>query len=375
MQVQTHKLNSGRHEPAPDWAFNNDKLRAVLVRCMEMRVLARSKPLQAPDAERLAVAKLKLAARRTELIARIDRLGAEHMAAHQANDKARVKELGPKIKEVDTQLVILDRTDKLLAGVVYYYWHVGFNSVETAAQLHINPPHVRALLWRMKTVAGELGFGPKLVVRRKAKTLMRKAELKRAEQFARLLRKGYTWNDAKAELGDARPHNHYWRQLCTKHKVELPKRTSRTRGKQYQFKHTTEAARLRKDGLSYTLIGRRFGVSAHRIRKALLRAGKYKPTARGLLSRAHYGRIDPQEALQMRAQGCTYKQIGQHFGVRLDAAWAAIKRATKVGDTRLAPKSGARTWGTRQDSAGRSYLMERGSYTFGDEGSVTRHLL
>jgi len=163
MQTVTHLLNSGRRSPAPDWAFHDRKLREVIVVCMELRAYWRNrKPTQGDDAERLRAAQKFIADKhRPALMARIEKLCREYVGLKQAGVTGPVlSTLGCKIEEIDTQLRILDCTPQILAGVVYHYWRCGLNSVETGAQLHIKPPHVRQLLWRLNKAAGQLGYGP-----------------------------------------------------------------------------------------------------------------------------------------------------------------------------------------------------------------------
>lgn len=239
MQAHRRKLASHRHGPAPDWAFNTAQLRAIIVRCMERRALI-YKPLPLTEDQRLLVAQKVLEEKyQPELVARINRLCKEYVAAKNAKDTARVTELAPKVEECDTALRLVKNAPYMLAGVVYHYYRRGVDSVETGRALHLKPPHVRRLVMVMGKVAGELGYAPPKIAKVGAARAAKKRDCAKAKRFAALLHKGYTWPEAKAKMGDSRPNNYYWRALCAKHKVALPvrpagagRRWSRTRDEQ-----------------------------------------------------------------------------------------------------------------------------------------------
>jgi hypothetical protein len=173
MHVEKHKLNSGRQAGAPDWVFNDSKLRAVIVGCIEARAYAghlKNYKLTGTDADRLARALRRIAAAKPDLEARIDKLCRAFLDAKYSGRAADEKELTQKVEEVDTQLRMMDNPAKYYAGVAYHYWRCGLNSVETGQQLHIKPPHVRCLLWRMGKVAGQLGYGTPKTVKHRAGT-------------------------------------------------------------------------------------------------------------------------------------------------------------------------------------------------------------
>ena len=170
MHTETHKLAPGRQLAAPEWVFNDLKLRSVIVGCVEARAIngfgKRNYDYTGTDAERLARAQKKLSVFRLALEARIDRLCKAYVAAKNSGQAAAI-ELAQKVQEVDTQLRLIDNPALYYVGVAYHYWRCGLNSVETAAQLGILPPHVRCLLWRMGKVAGELGYAaPKTITHR-----------------------------------------------------------------------------------------------------------------------------------------------------------------------------------------------------------------
>jgi hypothetical protein len=161
MHTETHKLAAWRPS-IPDWVFNDSKLRAVIVGCVEARARNGTERIDrtGTHAERLARAQKKLAEDRPNLEARIDNLCAKYVAAKRAGDAVLTRHFGQKIEEVDTQLRMIDSRVNYYAGVAYHCWRCGVDSVAAASRLGIKPPHVRALMWRMSKVAGELGYGP-----------------------------------------------------------------------------------------------------------------------------------------------------------------------------------------------------------------------
>ncbi len=168
MTTQRHKLR--RSSIVPMWAYNDTKLRAVIVGCVIARAYqqAAKRFCYGTDAERLARAQKKIAdEHRPKLIARIDKLCAQYMAAKRAGDAELTTLLGQKVEETDTQLRMIDNPAKYYAGAAYHCWRSGLDSVAAGLNLGIKPPHVRCLLWRMGKVAGQLGYGaPKIVQRR-----------------------------------------------------------------------------------------------------------------------------------------------------------------------------------------------------------------
>lgn len=165
MSMQQHKLGAGRKNAPPAWAFNDSQLRAVIVGCVEARAYMIANTFGTADctgthAERLARAQQFLSAKRANFEARIDNLCKQYVAAKNAGNLAQARDIAQKVEELDTSLRMIDNPAKFYVGVAYHYWRSGLNSVETAQQLGIKPPHVRALLWRMGRTAGELGYGP-----------------------------------------------------------------------------------------------------------------------------------------------------------------------------------------------------------------------
>lgn len=157
MSTQFHKLNAGRRLAAPAWAYNDDPLCAVISEFMVRRAGFR-KMLAGTNKERVDTAQQRLEKMRPELVARIDKLCNRFVSAkREGADHETVRLYGQKVAEVDTQLRVLSIMPKIAAGIVYFYWRCGFDSVATSQQLGINPPHVRQLLNRLCSAAARLG--------------------------------------------------------------------------------------------------------------------------------------------------------------------------------------------------------------------------
>lgn len=155
MSTHVQKLESSRRYAVPAWALNDDQLVAVIARNMEGRVGVRIfKP--GDNREKLRIAQQQLEAQRPALMARLDGMCARFVADTEKQEKY----LGIQVEAVDTQLRLLSDTTKFLLGCVFYYWRLGYDSVETGAQLGMKPTHVRQTLARLLECAADLGFAP-----------------------------------------------------------------------------------------------------------------------------------------------------------------------------------------------------------------------
>jgi hypothetical protein len=144
MSTQIHKLESFRRLDKPLWAMSDDLLRAVLVRYMEDRAMLKG-PQPGSEKERLARAQKKLADLRAPRITSLQRLCAEYKSAAPE----RKQKLAQEIANVDTQLRTEEFMPALVIGTVHAYYRRGLDSVATAEELGLRPPHVRQLLWRL----------------------------------------------------------------------------------------------------------------------------------------------------------------------------------------------------------------------------------
>lgn len=157
MHLEKRKAHIQRRLGTPTWAINNNQLREVVIRFMELRANNGKAITPGTDEQRLVRAQLKQSTHRRALIETIDGLCDQYMAVKNAGDNpARLKFLAAMIENIDTQLRFLGREHLMALGVVFHYYHRGANSVETGAALGLKPPHVRQILWRLAKAAKDV---------------------------------------------------------------------------------------------------------------------------------------------------------------------------------------------------------------------------
>jgi len=160
MSTHTCKLAANRRYGVPAWALSLADLAAVIAHSMERRTGLRKFLTTLSTNERLEAAQKIINAQRPALTARLDKLCKEYVGAKDSGDHERADALQIQIENIDTQLVMLDRVAAILAGVVYFYWRCGFDSVKTGQELHIKPTHVRQILCRLVACATRLQYPP-----------------------------------------------------------------------------------------------------------------------------------------------------------------------------------------------------------------------
>jgi hypothetical protein len=163
-----------RRKPVPEYAFDHNKMRRLLVRYMESRAFTRKEiaaGLSGSDATRLHRAQEKLASTRPELIATINRLCGRYIAmkngtfeeeewfaavpaeARETFRKEQLGKLAVEIEGIDTQLLMLQENfPAIVLGVIYRSYCVGENSVAVGEALRMKPPLVRQMLHRLSKV-------------------------------------------------------------------------------------------------------------------------------------------------------------------------------------------------------------------------------
>src|SRR5882762_7155936 len=129
MGPETHKLNAGRRYETPPWSHNDAQIAEVITRFMEVRATTgHQRRLSGTHAERLAQAQQLLNAQRPELLARVNKLCREYMAA-KGVDLPHAKFVSQKVEEADTQLRILESVPQVLTSCIHFYWRLGYSSV------------------------------------------------------------------------------------------------------------------------------------------------------------------------------------------------------------------------------------------------------
>jgi hypothetical protein len=145
-----HKLNLGRKEAPPEWAFNTTKMRALIVRQVELRA-GLLYPQPGDERTRLAHAQQQLKVNRPKLEVLLNRFCSEYAAEKQKPqpDASRLTVLEEQIAIHDQRI----RTDESCAGIIariiQLYYGAGQDSVAIAEALKISPPNVRQLLHKL----------------------------------------------------------------------------------------------------------------------------------------------------------------------------------------------------------------------------------
>jgi hypothetical protein len=166
MTTQIHKRSGERRLPTPEWALDQTKLRAVIVRYFECRAFGsglRKHPIVGTEKERLARAQAKLVLDKEKKLAILDGLCREYVALKKdGSDPARVRKLEQLIEGLDTQIALVDRGPAPFVAMIYFYYSLRMDSVGTAEALSIKPPAVRQSLFRLSNVWKELNGEPAL---------------------------------------------------------------------------------------------------------------------------------------------------------------------------------------------------------------------
>lgn len=157
-----HKPFAGRRLETPTWAANNSQLLEIVVLYMEKLCLGRHQLSRGTLQQRLAKAIEKRLARRPKYTATLDKLCKLYVSEQ---NPARRKELATEIKCLDAVLRHLGREHLNAIGVVRRYWLLGEDSVAVANELGMSPMHVRVLLGRLKDVAKNELWKPRLSCR------------------------------------------------------------------------------------------------------------------------------------------------------------------------------------------------------------------
>ncbi len=159
MGYTQHKLNKGRRLETPAWVMNDNSLRAVIVRFVELR--AGFKAAQpGTSAERLKRAEARIAASLPSKDAHLTRLCKEFVDLKRAGGDAEyIRKFAEEIENLDTVLCTTRNVAGIALRLATLYWKQGYHSAECAAELHLKPPHCRMMLMRLCRVAARLGLG------------------------------------------------------------------------------------------------------------------------------------------------------------------------------------------------------------------------
>jgi len=152
-----HKPRGGRRSDAPVWAMDDAKLRAVMVRSLELRARLDA-PQQGTEKDRLARAQRALQADNATLVDRLKKMAAQYVQLKAAPDvdAEQVAKMEEQIESVDTVLRTNAAWAEKVVAIVYRYYRLGEDSVAVAQAVGLKPPHVRQTLWRLQQTWEEL---------------------------------------------------------------------------------------------------------------------------------------------------------------------------------------------------------------------------
>lgn len=163
--VQNRKQSGVRRLPTPKWAFNFSMQRELLVAYLEKRAYLKYIPHglnRLTLLQRLARAQAVLVRRRPMFVERITELCKEYVAMKNAGRPAGVlRKREIQIELLDTRLRMEFKDDGgagMIARIIHLYYSVSLDSVGTAQEMGIKPPHVRKILFELNKVAKELGW-------------------------------------------------------------------------------------------------------------------------------------------------------------------------------------------------------------------------
>jgi hypothetical protein len=144
-----------RQKPIPEYALDNNNMRAVLVRFMERRAFGNTvegrRPMPGSDAQRLRRATAKMLGDRPRLISLIGKLSAEYVEGkNNGASPERLRELESEIENTDSQLRLMQNNfPAIVLSVMYRSYRLCEDSVTVAQALNLKPPAVRQLLHRL----------------------------------------------------------------------------------------------------------------------------------------------------------------------------------------------------------------------------------
>jgi hypothetical protein len=161
MGTEKHKLFSGRRTTVPLWAVNDHDLQRVLVAYLEARAYGGGHKFFRVGTllERIARAEKRLIECAPRESRRIDDLCARYVEMQRNGGTPReLATLQKAIKGLDTNLIINRSPARILAAIIYKYFRQGFKANQIGADLGLDAPCVRQILFRIQKVARALGY-------------------------------------------------------------------------------------------------------------------------------------------------------------------------------------------------------------------------
>ena len=149
--------------------------------------------------------------------------------------------------------------------VSHLYYCVGLDSVGVATEVGLKPPHVRALIWKLNWIWDLLNG------KAKPRYEYKKKKSPNIKRIARMAEKGVSYAIVAKKFGVSRTQIY---RLLTEAGLWNPRQAGR---KPKIDANVDKYARMAATGLSYSLIGKKFGISSEKVCRRLKKAGLWKP--------------------------------------------------------------------------------------------------
>jgi hypothetical protein len=158
-QALQRKLMCGRVSVHSCWYSNSDCLK-ILTRALERRSGWHARKCEGSWPERFENAQRHIEQDRLPaLIRQIDSLCSAYVRAkNNGGPQVYLESLQRRIAQEDQTIRNYMKAATILAGIIWWFYRCGYNSVQTAQQLGVSSCSVRQTVFRLNNVAQELGL-------------------------------------------------------------------------------------------------------------------------------------------------------------------------------------------------------------------------
>jgi len=160
MGKEEHKLFNQREIVAPSFALNVPEMKLLLARYFENRAGWCRRPKAGTPDERLKFALRKIEQDIPVNRATLIRLNEEYIAlTRQGADPERLRKLENAIRSLDGEICMARRGLAPVVAIIYFYFRLGYNSPQVAAELGIQPMNVRQIAYRLQKLWQKMQSG------------------------------------------------------------------------------------------------------------------------------------------------------------------------------------------------------------------------
>jgi len=182
MQTRVRKGASHFRTGIPAYALDDEKLREVVVRAVEMRAGVPDKLVKGDHAQRMEFAHKRLLAQVPMIEKRLENLCHRFVERVQSGPLSfeERQRLERRQQELDSRLMMVARLPAIITAVLYLSYRVGggMDSVGVSSELGcVKPPTVRQILRRAKLLADRIERGESRRRRRTGRPHKEKARL------------------------------------------------------------------------------------------------------------------------------------------------------------------------------------------------------